>query len=721
MNPPVAAALQQRLEAMLERIVDYNPQSRLDRIRDAYAMAVEFHAEQRRRSGEPYVSHLLSVTEIMAELHMDDDTLVAALLHDVVEDTPVELADVEDRFGADVAHMVDGVTKISSLGNINPEARKAETYRKLILSTAQDPRTVLIKLGDRLHNMRTIEHMKPERQRDIAEETMDVYAPLAHRFGIARVKWELEDRSFKVLQPERYFAIEAGIKQTRAERERIIEEVRSPLVSALGKAGLDCRVEGRPKHFYSIHRKMLEQSIGLERIYDLLAMRVITETKADCYHALGIIHSLYPPLTDRIKDYVAKPKPNMYQSLHTTVQLPGGKFIEMQIRTVEMHERSELGIAAHWRYKEASSEATDFGHFVKLLHEIMEWQQDEDDPREFMETLRIDFFQDEVFVFSPAGDLFQLPSGATPLDFAFAIHSEVGLHCVGAKVNDRMVSLRTPLQNRDTVEILTAKTARPSTSWLDIVKTGRAKAHLRRWIKNTQLEESVRLGREILEREADRRKLRLNIDKDLVDVATDLGYSELDKLLAAVGHGELSWQRVLGRFQPPERSLPDRVIDRGRDLYDSILRRKAGGVRVAGESNLMVTFARCCNPIPGDEITGVITRGRGVAVHRLGCSNLRDPALRERMIDVSWDAEPGQVFLVKLVIQAGDRSNLLAEVTREIGELDINLHSGEFAVEGGVAKATLVVEVHNLNDLQRILKAVQKIPGIERIDRYQVG
>ncbi len=721
MNPPVAAALQQRLEAMLERIVGYNPQSRLDRIRDAYAMAAEFHAGQRRRSGEPYVSHLLSVAEIMAELHMDDDTLVAALLHDVVEDPPVELADVEDRFGADVAHMVDGVTKISSLGNVNLEARKAETYRKLILSTAQDPRTVLIKLGDRLHNMRTIEHMRPERQRDIAQETMDVYAPLAHRFGIARVKWELEDRSFKLLQPERYFAIEAGIKQTRAERERIIEEVRSPLVAALDRAGLECRIEGRAKHFYSIHRKMLAQSIGLERIYDLLAIRVVTETKADCYHALGIIHSLYPPLTDRIKDYVAKPKPNMYQSLHTTVQLPGGKFIEMQIRTLEMHERSELGIAAHWRYKEASSEATDFGHFVKLLHEIMEWQRDEDDPREFMETLRIDFFQDEVFVFSPAGDLFQLPSGATPLDFAFAIHSEVGLHCVGAKVNDRMVSLRTPLQNRDTVEILTARTARPSTSWLGIVKTGRAKAHLRRWIKNTQFEESVRLGREIIEREADRRKLRLNIDKDLVDVATDLGYSELDKLLAAVGHGEMSWQRVLGRFQPPERSLPDRVIDRGRDLYDSILRRKAGGVRVAGQSNLMVTFARCCNPIPGDEITGVITRGRGVAVHRLGCSNLRDPALRERMIDVSWDADPGQVFLVKLVIQAGDRSNLLAEVTQEIGNLDINLHSGEFAVEGGVAKATLVVEVHNLNDLQRILKVVQRIPGIERIDRYQVG
>lgn len=715
------AELIARLEAMLDRIAAYNPQSRQGRIREAFDLVASAHGEQRRLSGEPYLTHLLSVAEIMTELHMDDDTVVAALLHDVVEDTIIELPQVVESFGRDVAHMVDGVTKISSLGQVNVEARKAETYRKLILSTAQDPRTVLIKLGDRLHNMRTIEHMRPDRQRDIAQETMDVYAPLAHRFGIAKVKWELEDRAFKVLQPERYFAIEAGINQTRKEREQLVEELRAPLEEAMRQAGLACEVVGRPKHFYSIFRKMQSQAIGMDRMYDLLAMRVVTETKADCYHALGIIHSLYPPLTDRIKDYIAKPKPNMYQSLHTTVQLPGGKFIEVQIRTQEMHERSELGIAAHWRYKEGMAAGTDFSQFVKLLHEIMEWQQDEDDPREFMETLRIDFFQDEVFVFSPAGDLFQLPVGSTPLDFAFAIHSEVGLHCVGAKVNRRMVSLRTALQNRDTVEILTAKTARPSTSWLEIVKTGRAKAHIRRWIKNTQLAESVHLGREILEREAHRRKLRLNLDRDLGDIAADLGYLEVEKLLAAVGRGEASWQRVLQRFQPPERSLPDRVIDRGRDLYDSLLRRKAGGVRVAGESNLMVSFARCCNPIPGDEIVGVISRGRGVAVHRLGCSNLRDPALAERMIEVSWDAEPGQVFMVKLVIQAHDRRNLLAEVTRVIGDLTINIHSGEFAVDGSLARATLVVEVRNLHDLERILKAVRQIPGIERIDRYQVG
>jgi len=713
--------LLERLEALVAHVGEYNPATQEDKIRDAYSFAAEAHEGQHRRSGEPYISHTLSVAEIMADLHLDDDTISAAFLHDVVEDTPVTLETVAERFGTDVAHMVDGVTKISSLSMVNPEARKAETYRKLILSTAQDPRTVLIKLGDRLHNMRTIEHMKPERQRDIAQETMDVYSPLAHRFGMARVKWELEDRSFKILQPERYFEIEANINQTRAERERLIEELRQPLLESLAKAGIECEVSGRPKHFYSIMRKMQSQEIGMDRMFDLLALRVIVQTKADCYHALGIIHSLFPPLTDRIKDYIAKPKPNMYQSLHTTVQLPGGKFIEVQIRTREMHERSELGIAAHWRYKEGSAEAADFTGLVKLLNQIMEWQQDEDDPRDFMETLRIDFFQDEVFVFSPGGDLFQLPVGATPLDFAFAIHSEVGIHCVGAKMNGRIVSLRTPLENRATLEILTAKTARPSTSWLEIVKTGRAKHHIRRWIKNTQLQESVRLGREILEREMARRKMRLNIDKDFADLVTTLGYTELEKFLAAIGRGELSWQRVIQRLEPPERSLPDRVIDRGKDIYDSILRRKSGGVRVAGEDNLMVTYARCCNPIPGDEITGVITRGRGVTVHRMGCTNLRDPGLVDRMIEVTWDAATDQTFLVKLIIQANDRKNLLGEVSQVIGDAGANIHSGEFSAEGGMARATMVIEVNNLNNLQKVLKSVQRIPGVERIDRYQVG
>ena len=715
-------SLQRMMEGVIGKVEVYNPAAEVTKLWAGFQFGREAHAGQVRKSGEPFFTHALLVADILADLRLDVDTLVAALVHDVVEDTDIELETVAEQFGADVAHMVDGVTKISEIRTANPEARKAETYRKLILSIAQDPRTVLIKLADRLHNMRTIEYLAPERQHDIAQETLDVYAPMAHRFGIAMIKWELEDRSFKVLQPERYFEIESGINQTRADRENIITELRTPLTEALTKAGIVCTISGRPKHFYSIYRKMKSQQIGIDRIYDLLALRIVVENKADCYHALGVVHSLFPPVADRIKDYVATPKRNMYQSIHSTVQVQGGKYIEVQIRTHEMHERSELGIAAHWRYKEGLPDETDFSNMVKWLRQVMEWQQDVADPREFMETLNIDFFQDEVFVFSPAGDLFQLPKGATPLDFAFRIHSEVGLHCVGAKVNGRIVSLRTELDNRDEVEILTAKTARPSTSWLKIVKTGRAKQHIRSWIKSTQVQESIKLGHEILARELGRRKIRLSIERDLVDVAQEMGYGEVEKLLAAVGSGDIPHQRVMSRLQPPQESTAEKVLQRGRDLYDAILRRSQGGVRVAGMQNLMVNFARCCEPIPGDAIIGLVTRGRGVSVHRVGCSNLNDPNLEAgRMIEVTWDAAPEQTFLVKLVILAQDRKNLLADVSHAFGGADANIQSGEFTAEDDVARATLVVEIHSLNSLQRILDTIGKIPGVESVERYQLG
>jgi len=715
-------SLQRMMEGIVGKVEVYNPAAEVAKLWAGFQFGRDAHAGQVRKSGEPFFTHALLVADILADLRLDVDTLVASLVHDVVEDTDIELETVAEKFGADVAHMVDGVTKISEIRTANAEARKAETYRKLILSIAQDPRTVLIKLADRLHNMRTIEYLAPERQRDIAQETLDVYAPMAHRFGIAMIKWELEDRSFKVLQPERYFEIESGINQTRADRENIIAEIRTPLAEALAKAGIQCTISGRPKHFYSIYRKMRSQQIGIDRMYDLLALRIVVETKADCYHALGVVHSLFPPVADRIKDYVATPKRNMYQSIHSTVQVQGGKYIEVQIRTREMHERSELGIAAHWRYKEGLPDETDFSNMVKWLRQVMEWQQDVADPREFMETLNIDFFQDEVFVFSPAGDLFQLPKGATPLDFAFGIHSEVGLHCVGAKVNGRIVSLRTELDNRDEVEILTAKTARPSTSWLRIVKTGRAKQHIRSWIKSTQVQESIKLGREILERELSRRKIRLSVERDLVDVAQEMGYSEVEKLLAAVGSGDIPHQRVIGRLQPPQESTTEKVLQRGRDLYDAILHRSQGGVRVAGIQNLMVNFARCCEPIPGDAIIGLVTRGRGVSVHRVGCSNLSDPNLEAgRMIEVTWDAAPEQTFLVKLVILAQDRKNLLADVSRAFGGAGANIQSGEFTAEDDLARATLVVEIHNLNNLQRILDTIGKIPGVESVERYQLG
>ncbi len=705
-----------------EQVRVYNPQADEDKLWFGFRFAKAAHEGQFRKSGEPFFTHAMTVASILADLRLDVDTLIAAMVHDVVEDTDYTMEDVKQRFGLDVALMVDGVTKISSIRMVNKDARKAETYRKLVLAIAQDPRTVLIKLADRLHNMRTLSFLAEDRQQDIAQETMDVYIPLANRFGIAKIKWELEDLAFKILQPERYFEIESGINQTRAERERLIEKIVLPLKESMAQAGVECRIMGRPKHFYSIYRKMKEQEIGLDRVYDLLAVRIIVNTNADCYHALGILHSHFPPLADRIKDYIATPKANLYQSIHSTVRVPGSKFIEVQIRTEEMHARSELGIAAHWRYKEGGgADKADLAEMVQWLRQIMEWEEDVADARDFMETLKVDFFSDEVFVFSPGGDVFQLPRGATPLDFAFTIHSEVGFRCIGAKVNGRIVTLRSELHNGDTVEILTSKTPSPSASWLEVVKTSRAKHHIRRWIKTTQFEESAKLGREILERELKRAHLNTKVD-DLLDVAQQMGYRELDKLFAAVGRGDVTHMKVVGRVTPAPETPAEKVFSTGKKLYDNLLRRSTTGVRVAGVDNLMVSFARCCQPIPGDSIVGVITRGRGVSVHRAGCTNLNDPNLGpERLIEVIWDSSPEQTFTVKLIIMAQDRSNLLMDISNVISLTNTNINSGEFSAEDDLAKVTLVVEVRNLNKLENILKAIRKVRGVQGIDRYQLG
>jgi GTP diphosphokinase / guanosine-3',5'-bis(diphosphate) 3'-diphosphatase len=711
------------LEGIWARVEVFNPLADKNRLWEAFHFAREAHAGQTRKSGEPFFLHAITVADILTDLRMDVDTLIAAMVHDVVEDTDYTLSDIEDRFGPEVANMVDGVTKISGLTEVNKDARKAETYRKLVLAIARDPRTVLIKLADRLHNMRTIEFLSQDRQQAIAQETVDVYVPFANRFGIAKLKWELEDLAFKVLMPGKYFEIERGINQSRAERERLITKLRLPLLKTMEKAGIKCTITGRPKHFFSIYRKMQEQEIGMDRIYDLLALRIVVETKADCYHALGELHTLFPPLSDRIKDFIATPKPNMYQSLHSTVRTPQGKYIEVQIRTRKMHERAELGIAAHWRYKEGGgTDAAGLGEMVQMLRQIMIWQEDVADPREYMDTLMTDFLRDEVFVFSPGGDVFNLPLGATPLDFAFRIHSEVGFRCTGAKVNGRIVSLRSELGNGDVVEILTSKTPNPSANWLEIVKTGRAKHHIRRWLKSSKFEESVKLGREILERELVRAHVRIKIDTDLVDVAQEMGYSDLEKLLAAVGIGDLNHAKVIGRVTPRNESAAERVLTKGKELYDNLLRRSSTGVRVAGVDNLMVVYARCCQPIPGDAVVGVITRGRGVSVHRAGCSNLNDPNLGpERRIEVSWDVAPDQTFHVKLIIQAVDRKNLLMDVSNVLNLTNTNIQSGNFVAENDMATVTLVVEVTNLNKLEKILQSIGKVTGVQSIQRYQLN
>jgi len=719
-HKPESVDLVAMMDAVVRKVEQYSPNTDKDRLWSAFHMGHDAHDGQKRRSGEPFFIHALTVIDILSDLRMDADTIIAGLLHDVVEDTDVSLNEVRTRFGDDVARMVDGVTKISDLRSHNPEARKAENYRKLVFTIAQDPRTVLIKMADRLHNMRTVQYLTADRQQGMARETVDVYAPLAHRFGLAKVKWELEDRAFKVLDPEAYYAVEQSVSQTRAEREILIEDMRRPLFEAMTEAGIKADITGRPKHFWSIHNKMLKQEVGIDGIYDLLAMRILVDSKVDCYHALGIVHSLFTPVQDRIKDFVATPKANMYQSLHTTVRTPTGRFLEIQIRTHDMHERSEIGIAAHWMYKEGEEgEAIDFTRMVEWLRQLMEFQEDVADPREFMESMKIDLFQDEVFAFSPAGDLFQFPRGSTPLDFAFEVHSEVGLHCVGAKVNGRIVSLTTPLENRDTVEILTNAKGHPSTSWLGIVKTSKSKHHIRRWIRSTQFLDSMRLGREILERELRKLKITLKIDKDLLEVSQELGYNDTAKMLAAMGRGDLTSAKVLNRIAPVQKTPPARLVDMGKDIYASIMRRKVGGVRIQGLDSLMVRYARCCEPIPGDEVIGVVTRGRGVSVHRLGCANLASIS-SDRMIEVSWDVEDGQTFLVKLIAVGQDRSGLLADVSEAISGLGTNIQSGDFKADGDFATVTLLVEVRNLNKLEKILNAIRRVPSISKVERYQL-
>ena len=715
-DPDLAAMM----SAVVAKVARYNPRADQDRLWHAFKVGSEAHATQKRRSGEPYFIHALTVADILADLRMDVDTLMAGLLHDVVEDTPITLEQLRGFFGDDVARMVDGVTKISDIRSHNPDTRKAENYRKLVFSIAQDPRTVLIKLADRLHNMRTIQYLPPDRQKSMSRETFDVFAPLAHRFGLAKIKWELEDRCFKVLEPERYFAVERGINQTRAERERLIEEMTRPLSEAMVAAGIEAEIEGRPKHFWSIYNKMLKQDIPIDRVYDLLALRILVKSKVDCYHALGIVHSQFTPLQDRIKDFIANPKSNMYQSLHTTVRTPAGKYVEIQIRTFEMHERSEIGIAAHWMYKEGGTEeAEEFSRMVNWLRELMGWQEDVADPREFMESMRIDLFQDEVFVFSPRGDLFQFPKGATPLDFAFEVHSEVGLHCVGAKINGRIVSLATPLENSDSVEIMTSRAAHPSMSWLDVVKTSKAKHHIRRWIRSTQFEQSVHLGRDMIERELRKLKARVNLDRDLVEIAQGMGYTDHEKMFAALGRGDLTTAKVMHRITPPEKKPPEKLADLGKDIYATIMRRRVTGVRIQGLDSLMVRYARCCEPIPGDEVIGVVTRGRGVSVHRMGCSNLKGIET-ERLIDVTWDVEENQTFLVKLIVIGLDRKGLLSDVTEEVTKLGSNIQSGEFKADGDQARVTLLVEVRNLNNLEKILQSVKKVPSVQKVERYQL-
>ena len=686
----------------------------------AYRFSEEAHRGQTRNSGEPYVIHCIEVAKILADLQLDSTTVASGLIHDVVEDTSVELDDVEREFGKEIAAIVDGLTKIAKLPNSGSnQDRQVESYRKLLLSIAKDARVIIVKLADRLHNMRTLEYLPEEKRRRIALETRDLYAPLAHRFGMAKMRWELEDLAFKHLETEEYKKLAKQVAQKRGEREELIAALKEPLIKQLTKSGIkDVDVTGRPKHLWSIYKKMKQRDKPYEEIYDLLAIRVLVNSVPDCYHALGVIHDGWTPVQERIKDYIAQPKSNGYQSLHTTVFGPGRQLYEIQIRTKEMHRTADFGIAAHWLYKEDAKSQDELDKHLAWFRQILELQLDAKTPDEFLEFLKLDLYQDEIFVFSPKGDVIQLPKGATPIDFAFAVHSEVGFRCAGARINGRIAPLSRPLRNSEQVEIITAAVARPSRDWLAHVRTGRARHKIRQWLRHEEHASSAKLGQDILERELKRRRLTRPDDPQLLTVSKAMNLMDVQHLYASIGQGDVNVLAVLKQLfpdldekEPAKPTLVERLVDRVRGTK---------GVRIQGVDGLMVRYAQCCQPVPGDPVTGYVTRGRGVSIHRADCPNLlfltHEP---ERRLEIDWQEADGERFLVRLALEGNDRRGLYADVAAAAGDTGTNIRSMELKSTDGKATGSLLVEVDNLNHLTRIIKAVRKVKGITEVSRRE--
>jgi GTP pyrophosphokinase len=717
-----------RLGDIVDTILSYNPGADVDLIRKAYVFSAKVHQGQVRLSGEPYLCHPLEVSGILADLKLDTTTVAVGLLHDTVEDTLTTLDEIERLFAGEIKFLVDGVTKISKMAFSNMEDQVAENIRKMILAMAEDIRVVLIKLADRLHNMRTLRYIPPEKQIRIAKETREIYAPLANRLGIGRLKWELEDLSFKYLEPEIYKDIDRKVAHTRKQLMRTIEEVKGIIQAELKKAGLQGEVVGRPKHYYSIYHKMQRKGIQFDDILDLLGVRIITDSTQSCYAALGTIHSLWTPIPGEFDDYIAMPKPNMYQSLHTSVMGPHGKPLEVQIRTREMHRIAERGIAAHWRYKEKGKLDDKYDKQFVWLQQLLEWQQNLKDPREFMRSIKTDLFPDEVYVFTPTGEVKGFPKGATPIDFAYSIHSDVGHQCVGAKVNGKIVPLKYELKNGDIVEILTLANHKPSRDWLKIVKTSRAINRIRHWLKVEQRQQSIALGKEICEKELKRNNLNLaKLEKlgKLLQIANQLAFQTVEELMAAIGYGKVSAQQVVGQLLPAK-ELPHLEEDESKfkQIMKKLVLTADQRVKIRGLDDLMINFAKCCNPVIGDEIVGFITRGRGVSVHRVDCPNIlslsSDP---ERKIEVEWGPRLRGTQPVGISIVSGDRPGLLAEITGAISKTDANIltaniHSGE---EDKQATHRFVIEVNDLKHLNRIIKSIEQIKDVVKVERVRAA
>ena len=715
---------------LLEKVKSYYSGEDIEMIKEAYAYAEEAHRGQFRNSGEPYIVHPRLVAYTLAELELDVPTIVAGLLHDVVEDTSRTIGDIEQKFGQEVAQLVDGVTKLSRIEYRSKEEQQAENLRKMFLAMARDIRVVLIKLADRLHNMQTLKHHSPQKQHDIAQETLEIYAPLAHRLGIFRLKWELEDLALRYLEPEKYYELVERIAARRQDREEQINQVIEKLKAQLTGIGIKADLSGRPKNFYSIYNKMVTQNKDLSEIFDLMAIRVIVNSVKDCYGTLGIVHTLWKPLPGRFKDYIAMPKPNMYQSLHTTVLGPRGEPFEIQIKTWEMHRTAEYGIAAHWVYKEGGKQDKDFDQKVAWLRQLLEWQLELRDAHEFMESLKIDLFSDTVFVFTPKGDVIELPAGAIPIDFAYRVHSEIGHRCIGARVNGRMVPLDYRLNNGDIVEIITSKQSGPSRDWLNMVKTSQAKTRIRQWFKREQREENAVRGRESLERELKKQGSELadwaRGDK-LLDVARRFNFQSVEELYAGIGVGTLTALQVIGKIK--DDFLKERKAETGPPEVISSLteaRQRSGdkvrskGVRVKGLDNMAVRFSHCCNPLPGDMIMGYVTRGRGVSIHRLDCPNLvayrhNEP---ERIIEVSWEAHNYTGYQVEIEVRAMDRPRLTTDVMNTITDSRIPISSVYArANKNKQAIINLTLEIPNVDYLQSLLQKIKRVRDVTEVRR----
>ncbi len=717
MSPSVGIDLDALRADLYAAVLAEHPTSDLGPVGEAFDLAVAAHEGQRRATGEPYVTHPIASARILAELGIDTTAIQAALLHDVPEDTEYSLTDVEERFGAEVAQLVDGVTKLSKFSTHSHEQQQAENIRKMLLAMAQDIRVVLIKLADRLHNMRTLYGLPSDKQQRIARQTMEIYAPLAERLGIWQMKWELEDLAFKVLEPERFRELAKLLDTRRKGRETYIERAIAELKPKLEAAGIDADLQGRPKHLYSIWKKMERKGAEFGEIYDVYAIRILVDEVRDCYAALGIVHSIWRPIPGQFDDYIAVPKNNLYQSLHTAVIALDGKPLEIQIRTQAMHQVSEVGIAAHWRYKEGTKSDREYDAKLAWLRQLLDWQRDVSDATEFVEGIKLDIFQDQVFVFTPKGDIKDLPAGATPLDFAYRIHTDVGHRTIGAKVNNRLVPLDYRLKNGDIVEIVTTKGEHgPSRDWMKIAKTSHAREKIRQWFKRKDRDENIVHGRESLEREL-RRLARASIaavgPEQIADVARGYNYDSLDDFYAAIGYGAINPQTVVMRLG---------VVDDVQSTLPTVAPpqrlERTGGVRVKGVGDLLVRFAKCCHPIPGDPIVGFITRGKGVTVHLQSCPTVLNEREVSRLIDVEWESAPSETYPISIRVEAYDRTGLLSDITQVVAENKVNIVAAQVGVTADhTAVVTATIQVHSVSQLARVMGRIETLKDVISVQR----